>query len=358
MVHVFVGWAKNNRIVVGALYPLVKESFQLYYDIAEIMGILIDRFMEMDIPTCGKVFDIFSRISKQFEELEAFYGWCKAVGIARSSEYPKVEKITQKKLDVMDEFIRDKATLAQSQKVRNQEQNKNKALDVQPYVQEPREEDQLNGIKELPPPDSSTLCQQEAEEEDIKEETNNEKILQEEELLDLSDSLEMSKEEQGRKLALALFDGQPAVRMAWEAFDANEEPADWERALVVSASKLSDQNLSLGGGFNMLLLNGMYQHYHASTPAAVGTGIASSVAFPTTTVQQGKLALPATTGVRVGGDPFAASAVIPPPAYVQMSEMEKMQRLLVEEKLMWEQYARDGMQVHFPAARPTSGNGF
>lgn len=343
MVHVFVGWAKNNRIVVLALYPLVKESFQLYYDMAEIMGILIDRFMEMDIPTCGKVFDIFSRISKQFGELEAFYGWFKTV--RRSSVYPEVEMITQKKLDVMDEFIRDKATLAQSQKARSQEQNKKKACDVQPNVQEP-------------PLDSSTLCQQEADEEDIKEETNNEKTLQEEDLLDLSDCIEMSKEEQGGQLALALFDGQPAARMAWEAFDVNEELADWERALVVSASKLSDQKLSLGGGFNMLLLNGMYQHSHASTPAAICTGSASSVAFPTTTVQQGILALPASTGARIGGDPFAASAAIPPPAYVQMSEMKKMQRLLVEEKLMWEQYARDGMQVHFPAARPTSGNGF
>ncbi|KAI8026212.1 putative clathrin assembly protein [Camellia lanceoleosa] len=44
-----------------------------------------------------------------------------------------------------------------------------------------------------------------------------------------------------------------------------------------------------------------------------------------------------------GADPFAASLPVPPPAFVQMSEMEKKQRMLVEEQLMWQQYARDGM---------------
>lgn len=63
------------------------------------------------------------------------------------------------------------------------------------------------------------------------------------------------------------------------------------------------------------------------------------------------LALPAPPGAEgdktaAGADPFAASLSVAPPPYVQMSEMEKKQRLLVQEQLMWQQYARDGRQGH------------
>ncbi|KAF5951925.1 hypothetical protein HYC85_009869 [Camellia sinensis] len=94
------GTAKHNRVVHVALYPLVKESFQIYYDITEILGILIERFMGLEVSDSVKVHEIFCRISKQFDELDEFYGWCKKTGIARSSEYPEVEKVTQNKLDV------------------------------------------------------------------------------------------------------------------------------------------------------------------------------------------------------------------------------------------------------------------
>ncbi|KAL0335160.1 UNVERIFIED_CONTAM: putative clathrin assembly protein [Sesamum radiatum] len=52
------GAAKDNRVVHVALYPIIKESFQLCYDITEILGILIDRFMELEIPDMVKVHEI------------------------------------------------------------------------------------------------------------------------------------------------------------------------------------------------------------------------------------------------------------------------------------------------------------
>lgn len=45
-------------------------------------------------------------------------------------------------------------------------------------------------------------------------------------------------------------------------------------------------------------------------------------------------------------DPFAASLVVAPPAYVQMNDMEKKQRMLMEEQMMWDQYSREGRQGH------------
>lgn len=45
-------------------------------------------------------------------------------------------------------------------------------------------------------------------------------------------------------------------------------------------------------------------------------------------------------------DPFAASLEVSPPPYVQMNDMEKKQRMLMEEQMMWDQYSRDGRQGH------------
>ncbi|KAK3184903.1 hypothetical protein Dsin_032189 [Dipteronia sinensis] len=349
------GSAKNNRVVIVAMYPIVKESFQIYYDITEILGILIDRFMELQVSDSVKVYDIFCRISKQFDELDMFYGWCKTVGIARSSEYPEVERITPKKLQLMDEFIRDKSALAQNRRsitleLKNERENEEVK---EPEPSEPQED--MNAIKALPAPEDFTPePEEEIEQEQEKEETKQPKL--EGDLLNLADD-SVTSEEQADKLALALFDGGapagPAPAPAWEAF--NEDTPDWEMALVQSASSLSNPRATLGGGFDTLLLDGMYQQgaiAAAMTNPGLGTsGSASSVALGSAG-RPTMLALPApptaqqdgTSTTTMNVDPFAASLVVAPPAYVQMSELEKKQKLLVEEQMMWQQYARDGMQ--------------
>ncbi|KAF8111557.1 hypothetical protein N665_0074s0085 [Sinapis alba] len=353
------GSARNNRVVIVALYPIVKESFQIYYDVTEIMGVLIERFMELDIPDSVKIYDIFCRVSKQFEELDQFYSWCRNMGIARSSEYPEIEKITQKKLDLMDEFIRDKTALEETNNSKSvksdEEEDEARAEEVN------EEEEDMNAIKALPAPPPK-----EEEDEKTEEETEEPVIIEEkqEEVGDLLDLVDISggdAAEAGDSLALALFDGPYASGSGsesgpgWEAF--KDDGVDWETALVQSATNLSGQKTELGGGFDMLLLNGMYQH--GTVNAAVqnstaygASGSASSMAFgsagrPAATM----LALPAPATANssngpVPMDPFAASLVVAPPSYVQMNEMEKKQRMLMEEQMMWEQFSREGRQGH------------
>ncbi|KAL6176518.1 hypothetical protein ACLB2K_053151 [Fragaria x ananassa] len=352
------GEAKNNRVIIVALYPLVKESFQIYYDVTDIMGIFIDRFMELEVPDGVKVYEVFVRIGKQFDELDVFYSWCKNVGIARSSEYPDVERITPKKLEVMDEYIRDKSAMEQGRKVI-------RALEPRgdsPVSVESKEESDMNSIKELPAPEDVA-------EAPVEEEKEEESVVKKEEpkKQDVGDLLNLGEdagscEQQGDKLALALFNGEEGATTSttgpqpWEAFS---EEADWETALVQSATHLPNQKTSLGGGFDLLLLDGMY-HQAQVTSAMAGpgyetSGSASSVALgsagrpdmlalpapPAQSDQNGESSMVvATTQV----DPFAASMVVPPPAYVQMSDLEKKQKLLMEEQLMWHQYARDGLQ--------------
>ncbi|KAK6135368.1 hypothetical protein DH2020_030879 [Rehmannia glutinosa] len=350
------GAAKENRVVSVALYPIVKESFQLCYDITEIMGVLIDRFMQLEIPDMVKVHEIFCRVSKQYDELDAFYGWSKTVGIARSSEYPDVEKISQKKLDMMDDYIHERSAMAQNKRSGSAEP---KPIPIA-EENEPEPEPDMNSIKALPPPEGfpdETENEEQKQEIETPKEDEKVKTQVEGDLLNLGSDAPTTQEH-GDKLALALFDGGPATsapsdtKTPWEAF--KESSGDWEMALVQSASHLSNQKANLPGGFDTLILDGMYQQGATAQAVAssglVATGSASSVALGSAG-RPAMLALPAPPAADGGAasssvntDPFAASLAIAPPPYVQMSELEKKQRLLVEEQVMWQQYARDGMQ--------------
>ncbi|XP_022763770.1 putative clathrin assembly protein At1g03050 [Durio zibethinus] len=347
------GSARCNRVVTVALYPVVKESFQIYYDITEILGILIDRFMELDISDSIKIYDIFCREAKQFDELDDFYSWCRSVGIARSSEYPEIEKITQNKLNLIDEFIREKSALEQGAGIQDEPKDESD----QEFKEPEASEEDMNAIKALPSSEDFFEAPVEEEPEKEKEEDNSKSIVvqQEGDLLNLGEDA-MSSQDHADKLALALFDGGapagPPPGLGWEAF---KDEADWESALVQSASNLTKQRATLGGGFDILLLDGMYQYGQTKAAMAssgyAATGSASSVTFGSAG-RPAALALPAppssdgkSTGTN-GGDPFAASLVVAPPSYVQMSDMEKKHKFLVEEQAMWKQYERDGMQGH------------
>ncbi|CAN1288223.1 Putative clathrin assembly protein At1g03050 [Linum perenne] len=333
------GSARYDRVVLVAMYPIVKESFTLYYDTTEILTVLIDRFMDMELPDAVKIYEIFCRVSKQFDELDSLYGWCKTVAIARSSEYPEVERISQKKLELMDEFLRDKSVDFESAEENNDEDEEFKDAEV-------TVEEEIKALP-APPPEEVAPLVEEVKEEEVKNDSK------EADLLNLGEYA-MSSEDHANQLALALFDGSApeASTTTWEAFNND----DWETALVQSASSLAAQKPALPGGFDMTLLDGMYQQ-GATTSALTGvagygavSGSASSVALGSAG-RPAMLALPAppTTTASSGdgfSDPFAASMVVPPPTFVQMSEMERKQHLLMEEQHMWQQYGANGMQGH------------
>ncbi|CAL5195325.1 unnamed protein product [Lathyrus oleraceus] len=334
------GRAKTHRIVIVALYPIVKESFQIYHDMTQILGVFIDRFTQMEIQECYKVYDIFCRIGKQYDELDLFYIWSKSIGVGRSSEYPNIEKVTTKKLEIVDQFIRDKSS--QKEKMITQEIPKEKE-------EEKEVEEDMNEIKALPPPEGfneepieKVVKEEKEQEQEIKEE----KIVQTEgDLLGLGDNMQDYNE---NKLALALFDGELSTTtktttqaLPWHVF---EDESDWETSLVQSSSNLPNQKPSLGGGFDTLLLDSMYEQNVATKQGMNGYGSASSVARVSVAPM---LALPAPHPSMNGSeDPFAASMAVAPPAYVQMSEIEKKQRLLLDEQAMWQQYAKSGKQGH------------
>ncbi|KAJ8773968.1 hypothetical protein K2173_009399 [Erythroxylum novogranatense] len=357
------GLAKNSRMVLIALYPIVKESFQLYGDICEVLAVLLDTFFDMEYHDCVKAFDCYASAAKQIDELIGFYNWCKDTGVARSSEYPEVQRITGKLLETLEEFVRDRAKRPKSPE---------KKEEIPPAVQKEEPVLDMNEIKALPPPENYVPPPPPPAEPEARPQQPQVT----EDLVNLRED-DVSADDQGNKLALALFAGTPANNGngSWEAFPSNGEPkvtsawqtpaaepgkADWELALVESASNLSRQEAALGGGFDPLLLNGMYDQgmvRQQVNSTQLSGGSASSVALP----GSGKsstpvLALPAPDGsVQViNQDPFAASLTIPPPSYVQMADMEKKQQLLVHEQVIWQQYARDGMQGQTSLAKISS----
>lgn len=359
------GAAKTSRLVLVALYQVVRESFGVYVEICEALGVLLERFMEMEYADCVKGFDAYVRAAKMIDELVAFYNWCKDMGIARSSEYPEVQRITDKLLGTLEGFLREMALKPKSpERIREEE------VPVQAEV-----EPEINEVKALPPPENYNPPPPPEPEPKPKPQPVTE------DLVNLKDDA-TSADEQGNKLALALFSGPPATGTngSWEAFPSNGQPevtsawqtpaaeigkADWELALAESASNLSRQKATLAGGFDPLLLNGMYDQgavrQHVNTNQLSG-GSASSVALPA----PGKtatpvLALPAPDGtVQAVGhqDPFAASLAVPPPSYVQIADMEKKQHLLVQEQQVWQQYGRDGMQGQVGFTKIAGGSGY
>ncbi|MBA0758807.1 hypothetical protein Gotri_021772 [Gossypium trilobum] len=284
------------------------------------MGALIDRFMEVDMTDTMKIYEIFCRQSKQFDELEAFYSWCRSIGIARPSEFPEIEKITQKKLDLLDELIRDKSALAQGNVNRDEPEREPEIKEL-----EPEPEEDINAIKALPPPAENFF-----EEEEKVEDDNSKAIVvqQEVDFLNLGENA-MSSEDHADKLALALFDGAvPAATSSGSGWDTLKADAGWETALVQSARQLM-----------------------AAVTSSAATGSASSVAFGSAGRSAATLTLPAPPSSNgnknnepVAVDPFAASLTVAPPSYVQMSDMEKKQKLLMEEQVMWDQFKRNGMR--------------
>ncbi|WOG91291.1 hypothetical protein DCAR_0310539 [Daucus carota subsp. sativus] len=356
------GAAKDSKIILVAVYSLVKESFKLYADLCEVLHILLDRYSDMEYEGCLKSFDTYVGAAKMIDELVGFYSWCKDTGIARSTEYPELQEISDKLMEKLEGFLRERAIRGNSRE---------KPMEVNTSVIQKEKLPDFSEIKALPPLKDYDLSMPQAQPKPQAQQIT-------EDLVNIKDNA-MSVEVQGNKLALALFseappinadgswevfpsDGGPDMTSAWQTPAAEMGKADWELTLVETASNLSKQKADMGGGIDSLLLSGMYDQgavkQHNSN-AQLNVGSASSVTLPGT----GKgstpaLALPAPDGTvqTVGNqDPFAASLVVPPPSYVQMADMEMKQHLLVQEQRLWQQYANNGMQGQVGSANVTGG---
>ncbi|CAL4953405.1 unnamed protein product [Urochloa decumbens] len=332
------GKARTNRVVTAALYGLVKESAGAYCELTEVMVVLMGRFAELDTPDCVRVHCLFTGLAKLVDELDDFCAWCKATAVCRPSDLPEVQRVRQKNLDLMDEFIRDRLASASRSPSTPVEKHGVKAVDEPaPKEQQVTAREENNAEKAAAEPAGSLVVL-----------VVDDKMA---DFLNLDEDTSPpsgSGEDHGVDMTLALLDGNPAeAAPEWVAFD--DPSADWETALVQSTSMPATQSAELGGGgFDTAALDAMYSHVAAANAAATNAwafnGSASSVA--TQPLGATVLALPpppradAAAAAARAADPFAASLAVPPPTYVQMTDLQARQRLLVQEQNAWQQYER------------------
>lgn len=351
------GAAGASRVVRAALHPMLRDSFRVYEDVALLLALLLDRFFDMDYSDCVKAFETYVGTAKQIDALRAFYAWCEDAGIARSSDFPDVKRVDDKLLETMEQFLRERGRAGRAwasppAPSRLAHQPDANAQGDDGHV------DGMNSIKVLPAPSTRSIGAEPATPRPAEEASQSD-------LVDLRETAATADEE-GNKLALALFSAPPATNGSWVTFpsgpDAAPEPAvtsawhtpaaeprnaDWELALVETASNLSKQAASLGGGMDTLLLGGMYDHGAVRRQVAAPGSASSMALLPGHQVAPVLMLLGpdgSTARQVAGGDPFAASLAVPPPSYVQMAEMERKQQLLVQEQQMWAQYRHGGMQ--------------
>jgi hypothetical protein len=104
------GSAKNNRLVQISLYAIVQESFDLYKDISDGLGVVLDNFFNLPLSACVTAFNACVKSYKQFDELSAFYSFCLSIGIGRSYEYPTVQKVSEELMETLQAFLKDQAS--------------------------------------------------------------------------------------------------------------------------------------------------------------------------------------------------------------------------------------------------------
>ncbi|KAE8708077.1 Detected protein of unknown function [Hibiscus syriacus] len=104
------GAAKNNRLVQVSLYAILQESFDLYRDISDGLGLLLDSFFHLQHQSCINAFQYCVKATKQFEELSSFYDYSKELGIGKNSEYPRVQQISEELMETLQEFLKDQAS--------------------------------------------------------------------------------------------------------------------------------------------------------------------------------------------------------------------------------------------------------
>jgi hypothetical protein len=268
--------------------------------VTEAMAALVDRFADLDTPGCVRVHSSFTSLAKTVDELDDLYYWCTVSAVCRSSDVPDLERVQQKKLDFMDQFIRDRHASALRWWSHSSPAPPLcppcpcvETYDVKAETEAAFKQQKFAAAHENDNSGNAATAESALDDEMV-------------DFLNLNEGAapapRSGKGHAQNNLALTVLDGDSAESAPrWVAFATG--------ATVVNA-----------GAF---------------------AGSASSVAMrpPGATMVITLPPQPGANPIAAKADPFAASLAVPPPTYVQMSDQTR-QRLLVDEQMAWQQYAR------------------
>ncbi|KAK8588563.1 hypothetical protein V6N13_087473 [Hibiscus sabdariffa] len=104
------GSAKTNRLVLVSFDAVVRESFDLYRDISNGLGIMLDGFFHLQHQSCVSTIEYCVAAREQFGHLSRFYESCKRLELGKTSDYPSVHGISEELLETLKEFVKDQAS--------------------------------------------------------------------------------------------------------------------------------------------------------------------------------------------------------------------------------------------------------
>ncbi|KAK8694294.1 hypothetical protein V6N13_071848 [Hibiscus sabdariffa] len=104
------GSAKTNRLVLVSFYAVVRETFDLYRDISNGLGLVLNGFFHLQHQSCVSAIEYCVKARTQFQHLSSFYENSKRLAVGRTSDYPSVHGISEELLETLKEFVKDQAS--------------------------------------------------------------------------------------------------------------------------------------------------------------------------------------------------------------------------------------------------------
>ncbi|MCO5562248.1 hypothetical protein L7F22_015874 [Adiantum nelumboides] len=314
------GPAIMDRLIQNALDCIVRDSFHFYDTVSDGLDILLGAFFEMEGAECTRAFEIQTVAAKQAEALTAFYGFCKNILGCRLSEYPFVQKIPEELLETVEGYLLKLVIRAD---VGKQETGVKPFLALparpgHPFISTSVQIVDLKG-QVLDP----SLCD---DMHAAKDQNNTPPVAP---LVPLNDSTWQVFDDSELQKLLQRENGEENVANGWEP--SLQSSLNNHTPLIVNS-------LITGGDASALCYRGFQPRLPLSFSLdCLGSSITHKYQPPSL------LALPAPNSPPKE-DPFVASSLIPPPSYVQMSDMKQHQFFLMQEQMLWDQYQRKSPQ--------------
>ncbi|KAL1827384.1 hypothetical protein ACET3Z_005796 [Daucus carota] len=312
------GAAYHNYLVQYALALVLKESFKIYCAVNDGIINLVDQFFEMNKYDAVKALDIYKRAAQQAESLAEFYDISKGLHLARNFQFPTLKQPPASFLATMEEYINE-APRNSSESI--------KRLEYAPEPEQPEEpEPEEEEVEEVEEKEEETQEEPETKEEDQVPPPHEEMG----DLLGLNEEINprAAELEESNALALAIIQPGSEQQSTSNALSEIGKTSGWELALVTTPSNTSNsnqpQNYNLGGGFDKLLLDSLYEDDSARRQIQLqqagyntyGYGMPSNSLNP----------------FEQQGDPFAMSNTIAPPTNVQMAMLQQQQMMMQQQQ--------------------------
>ncbi|XP_078182128.1 putative clathrin assembly protein At5g57200 [Carex rostrata] len=324
------GGACTNFLVQYALALVLKESFKIYCAVNDGIINLVDMFFEMPKFDAIKALEVYKKAGQQAENLSDFYEFCKHLELARTFQFPTLRQPPPSFLATMEEYIREAPRDGSTKQLEYSETNlltyhpeeEAAPQEAEEPVQEEKEEVPVEPELEAEPPEPEPEPQPEPEPA-----TTCDLLGLDQEINPVAIELEQSN-----ALALAIISPEEAAKASTsrDLFDASA--SGWELALVTApTSNISrPAEAKLGGGFDKLLLDSLYEDESRRQQIAGGTYAGSLSANPFESTR----------------DPFAMSSGIAPPSNVQMSMLAQQQQQYYQQQYYQQQQAYNNYQPY------------